>query len=224
MDFLKILKSVEEFIYESVTWLVFFPLTLWRVVRHPLRMARYADAELSDSLREQFKDALSPPLFLLLALLVAHAVEIVLQSQLPEQCNRLAQMVFGTEQNLILYRTITFGVWPLIASLYLLRRQRIAIDRESLRRPFYVQCYLATPFALLFSSGAAFIGHSGTTTRLAGAGLMLVACGWYMAAQAHWLRHVLAMPWWRALLSTLWVLALGIAINTGVALVLLSRG
>src|SRR5678815_1736439 len=100
MDFMKILKSFEEFIFEAVSWLVFFPLTLWRVVRHPLRMARYADEELSDPLREQFKDALSPPLFLLLALLIAHALEIVTQAQLPEQRNRLAEVVFGTEQNL----------------------------------------------------------------------------------------------------------------------------
>jgi hypothetical protein len=223
MDFMKILKSFEEFIFEAVSWLVFFPLTLWRVVRHPLRMARYADEELSDPLREQFKDALSPPLFLLLALLIAHALEIVTQAQLPEQRNRLAEVVFGTEQNLLMYRTITFGVWPLIGSLYLLRRQRIAIDRETLRRPFYVQCYLAAPFALVLSTGAAFVGHAGTTAPLVGAAIMLVACVWYVAVQSHWLRHVLAVPWWRAWLATLWVLAMGIAINTAVAIVLLSR-
>jgi hypothetical protein len=158
VDFLKILKSLEEFIYESVSWLVFFPCTLWRVVRHPLRMARYADEELSDPLREQFKDGLSPPLFLLLAVISAHAVEIALHSQLPEQRSQLGQMVFGSEQNLLFYRTITFGIWPLIGSLYLLRRQRMAIDRDTLRRPFYVHCYLTAPFAMLLSTGVLAMG------------------------------------------------------------------
>ena len=29
MDFMKLLKSLEELLYEVVSWLVFYPLTLW---------------------------------------------------------------------------------------------------------------------------------------------------------------------------------------------------
>lgn len=133
-------------------------------------------------------------------------------------------MVFGSEQNLLFYCTITFGIWPLIGSLYLLRRQRMAIDRDTLRRPFYVQCYLTAPFAMLLSTGAALIGHAGTSTRLAGATMMLIACAWYVAVQAHWLRDVLAMPWLRTVLATLWVLAMGLVINSLVGIVLLWPG
>lgn len=222
MDFLKILKSFEEFIYEAVTWLVFFPRTLWRVVRHPVRMAAYADRELGDPLNEQFKDGLSPPLFLLLAVLIAHAVEIGLHAQMPEERNRLAHMVFGSEQNLLIYRTITFGIWPLIASLYFLGRQGTSIDRETLRRPFYVQCYLAAPFAIVLSTGAALIRHAGTAIPAIGLAMMAVACAWYVAVQAQWLHVALALPWWRTFAATLGVLAVGLLINTLVAVVLLS--
>ncbi|SFV34632.1 hypothetical protein SAMN05216456_1952 [Devosia crocina] len=31
MDFMKLLKSIEELLYELITWFVFYPLTLWRI-------------------------------------------------------------------------------------------------------------------------------------------------------------------------------------------------
>lgn len=68
MDFLKLFESLDELLYEIMSWLVFYPITLWRAIAHPLRMMNYADAELGDSETEQYTDALSPPLFLLLSL------------------------------------------------------------------------------------------------------------------------------------------------------------
>ncbi len=41
MSFFQILRSVEDFLYEVMTWLVFYPRTLWRVIRHPRTMAAY---------------------------------------------------------------------------------------------------------------------------------------------------------------------------------------
>lgn len=58
---MKLLKSLEELLYELVAWLVFYPLTMWRSVITPLRMMRYADIELSDRLDDQYDDTLSPP-------------------------------------------------------------------------------------------------------------------------------------------------------------------
>ena len=40
MDFVKILRAFEEFLYEVLTWLLFYPRTLWRVTRRPLEMTR----------------------------------------------------------------------------------------------------------------------------------------------------------------------------------------
>ena len=50
MDFLKLLRSLEEFLYELCTWFLFFPRTLYRVVVHPRRMAQYVDTELKEKL------------------------------------------------------------------------------------------------------------------------------------------------------------------------------
>jgi len=72
MDFMKWLSSFDELLYEVISWLVFFPLTLWRVCRRPMAMMDYADRQLRLPEPEQYADALSPPLFLALSLGLAH--------------------------------------------------------------------------------------------------------------------------------------------------------
>ncbi|MGL1102727.1 hypothetical protein ACSTLM_00775, partial [Vibrio parahaemolyticus] len=61
MPFLIFLKSFEVLLYEIMTWLVFYPRTLWRSARHPLRMMERADTELKLAPAEQFRDVVSPP-------------------------------------------------------------------------------------------------------------------------------------------------------------------
>ena len=62
MDLLKTLRSFEELLFEAVSWLVFYPLTLWRILRGPLAAMDYSDREQSDSEERRYDDALSPPL------------------------------------------------------------------------------------------------------------------------------------------------------------------
>jgi hypothetical protein len=42
MEFLKFIRSLEELLYEVMTWLLFYPRTLWRVLRHPIRLTNCA--------------------------------------------------------------------------------------------------------------------------------------------------------------------------------------
>ncbi|MEP6939654.1 MAG: hypothetical protein ABI846_07810 [Rudaea sp.] len=42
MDFLKLLKSFEEFVYEALLWLVLVSKTLARIVLKPRTMTAYA--------------------------------------------------------------------------------------------------------------------------------------------------------------------------------------
>ena len=43
MDFLRIIRLLEELLYEVMGWLVFYPRTLWRIVVDPVSMMRYSD-------------------------------------------------------------------------------------------------------------------------------------------------------------------------------------
>lgn len=53
---MKLLKSLEELLYELVSWLLFYPITMWRSVLSPLNMMRYADTELAVRPEDQYED------------------------------------------------------------------------------------------------------------------------------------------------------------------------
>ncbi len=74
MNFTQLLKSLDDLLYEVVSLLVFYPVTMWRALRPPLRMMDYSDTELGDREEKQYADTLSPPLFLLLSLIISHVV------------------------------------------------------------------------------------------------------------------------------------------------------
>ncbi|HUH09643.1 MAG TPA: hypothetical protein VLZ73_03745, partial [Brevundimonas sp.] len=69
MNVLTILRSVEELLYEVISWLLFYPRTLWMTVTRPLRTMRYSDSEQRDRPEQQYLETLSPPLFLVLSIL-----------------------------------------------------------------------------------------------------------------------------------------------------------
>ena len=49
MDFFKLLRSLDELLFEILTWIIYYPRTLWMVVRRPLRMIDYSNHEQVDS-------------------------------------------------------------------------------------------------------------------------------------------------------------------------------
>src|ERR1700740_1417583 len=75
VPFLVFLKSFESLLYEIMSWIVFYPRTLWRSGRHPLSMMDRSEEELKLPAEQQFKDIISPPIFLLLTVVAAHAFE-----------------------------------------------------------------------------------------------------------------------------------------------------
>jgi hypothetical protein len=223
MDFMRILKSLEEALYEIVTWLLFYPITMWRSIFHPQAMMRYADAELFDPEREQYTDTLSPPIFLLLTLVIAHLLE-----------NHFARLSTSTlpdfladDKNLIALRAIVFSIFPLLTSLKFLRHRKIAVDRRSLKAPFYSQCYVAAPFAFVVDM-ALVIGrlHHPTTTAIAWA-LFISALVWYLAVETRWFKDALEMSLgkaiWTAVFLIVQVMFLVILIALAVALVIVSK-
>lgn len=221
MDFLRILRSFEEFVYEALIWLVLVPRTLARIVLRPRRMAAYASSELDiASSEERFGDAVSPPLLLILCVLLAHFVDVTLRPQTPDVSDSLAHALFASEQNLLLYRTIAFGVWALAGAICLLLWKRAPINRRTLRAPFYEQCYLVAPFALLLSIGMSFMlrGSQVDDSSVAiGACLTVVASLWFSAVQVAWVRHRTHLSVWKSAVLALIVLALGALTNAAVA-------
>lgn len=188
MNFMGLLKSLDELLYEVMSWIVFFPMTLWRVLRRPLTMMDYSDRELHQSAAEQYTDTLRPPLFLFLALLLSHALELAFigSNELLSSKRGLAALV-DDDTSLVLLRLVIFSVFPLLFAVRLVRAQRKRITRDSLRQPFYAQCYAAAAFALTVGIGGLFATtHHWGWSQAVGWALNLFALLVYGIVQARW--------------------------------------
>ncbi|CVI59345.1 Permeases of the major facilitator superfamily [Agrobacterium salinitolerans str. Hayward 0363] len=190
MDFMKLLKSLEELLYELVSWLVFYPITLWRSVVTPLSMMRYADAELADRLEDQYDDTLSPPLFLLITLLASQALTNLLPSVYD---TTTAARQLGSGSNLLIARGVIFGVYPLCMAVALLRWKAMIITRNSLRPPFFSQCYVTAPFSLVLVSGFDLASMPNERGLAIGLTVIALATVWYAQAEVRWLKRELGV-------------------------------
>ena len=203
MDFIKLIRSLEELLYEVMSWLVFYPRTLWAIVARPEATADYAEAEQRDAADEQYIDTLSPPLLLMLSVLLAHAIELGLGAKGIEAKSAAAKALFGSEQNLLMLRSLLFALFPLVAAARLLRRKGVALDRKTLRAPFFGQCYLTAPLVLTLSVGLTLARIGSAAGRAGGLGLLAVGVAWYLRAQTGWQRRRLETSAGRAVLAAL---------------------
>jgi hypothetical protein len=189
MNVLTILRSVEELLYEVISWLLFYPLTLWKTLRRPLTTMEYSDREQRDKPEKQYLETLSPPLFLVLSILLAHAVEIGVGLGEGEARSVLGRFLLQNEQMLLGFRALIFSLPGLIFAWLALKLNRKRIDRESLRAPFFAQCYLSGTTAILTSLGSSGIRYPSEAATLAGLFVILAITVWYLTVQWRWLRQ-----------------------------------
>lgn len=176
-----LLRSFEALLYELVSWLAFYPVTLWRCIRHPLRMMAYAESELTDKTEDQYGDALSPPIFLFVTLIIAHVIELRFSAT-----SVILPGILADDRNLLLIRAVMFSLFPLLLAVESVRNKQQRLTRTTLRPAFYSQCYLAAPFVLVLNL-AIIIGHRTDATAQA-VGLLMIAAAiaWYVGALTAW--------------------------------------
>ncbi|NIJ18527.1 hypothetical protein FHS95_000196 [Sphingomonas naasensis] len=214
---MQLLRSLDDLLYAVMTWLVFYPITLWRSIRHPRAMMIYADTELEDRPELQYEDTLSPPLFLLITLILSHLIElsIVGQSALVGDRRGLSSLITD-DSTLLIFRLIVFSVFPLIMAVRLLHWKKRRLTRDSLRQPFYSQCYPTGPFALLIGIGGIAMQMHFVAAQLIGLALTILALLWYGSLQTRWFARQLNV----SLLRGLWIASVGM-VQCVVAMVLL---
>lgn len=203
MDFMRLLKSIEELLYELVSWLLFYPLTMWRTLRQPQAMMHYADVELTDDVSEQYTDTLSPPLFLLITLMLAHGVELALVNQTEPWA---PPPLLANDSNLLMFRAVAFSILPLLMAVKLLRHKDARLTRDTLRAPFFSQCYVTAPFALLLSVGMLLTRTESEKARIAGLAGVLAAFVWYGIVETRWFKTDLGLSTASAALKVIWTL------------------
>lgn len=195
MDFMRLLKSLEELLYELVSWLVFYPLTFWRAVTRPLSMMRYADLELDDQVDEQYEDTVSPPLFLLITLMLSQGLSGVFSV---DPAFKADPALTASTANLLIGRGVVFGIFPMVMAVTLLRARGIRITRRTLRPPFFSQCYVAAPFVLFIGLTVDFLVIPRGQGVAYGLVTIVAAICWYASAQIRWFRQDMAVGTARA--------------------------
>jgi hypothetical protein len=202
MDFMKLLKSLDDFLYEVVGWIVFYPITLLRSVLNPVEMLRYSDRELLEPDEEQYTDTFNPPIFLLITLLITYLLGKVIQPQI-----KLSNLI-SKDTDLLLFRGVIFSIFPVLMAVDLLKHQKKRIDRVALRPLFYGQCFIAAPFALVASIAGLLFEFQKAPQMIAGLLIFLVALCWYVAVEVIWFSSTLNVTKVRATFNVLVVVFL----------------
>jgi hypothetical protein len=205
VPFLIFLKSFEVLLYEVMSWLVFYPRTMWRSVRHPLVLMERTESELKLAPAEQFRDVVSPPIFLLLTVVAANGIEVAVVGNNPliDDGIGLATMITDNT-SLILFRLIAFASLPVISGVFALIVMRRPVDRDTLQPIFYGQCFVTTPVVLLFSVAATLTRLPEPAANIPASLLFIAASVFYVAVEAAWFVHETTRP---LLTGVLWAFA-----------------
>jgi len=187
LDFFKLIQSLDELIYEVVGWLLFYPLTFWRVIRSPMRTMKLAEEELVETDRKQFHDMVAPPLFLLLTLILLNGIELatVGENRLVTSDRRFS-MLISSDTSLIIFEILMFSILPLTAAARLLQARGAPLDKLVMRAPFYAQCYAVSLFALPWNAAQLVAESQDPFSIQVQIALQATALVWLFLIEARW--------------------------------------
>jgi len=202
MDFVRIIRSLEELLYEAMTWIIFYPRTMLRILFNPTRMTLYSDEELGDTPEQQYTDSLSPPLLLMLTIVLTHGIELSAGLSATSSLRKGSVLAnfMADEQNLLIVRALVTAIIPLVIALIALHSQRKPLDRNSLRQPFFSQCFLVSPFAFALSLATILQRMPNSTAEAAAPFLLVGGIVWLCWGETRWFARQHAVGNGKALL------------------------
>ncbi|QSB45623.1 hypothetical protein EB810_04770 [Altererythrobacter sp. FM1] len=213
MDFMKLLQSLEQALFEVISWLVFYPITLWQAIRHPFAMMEYADGELVKPADDRFTSRLSPPIFLAITLGLLHLIEV--QTEGVEMHGFLAD-----NTNLMAFRMFVLSVLPLGIAVRFMQFQNLRFDRKVLRPLFYGQIYISAPIAMAVGIATAILPRFVERSYLGnlfGIAIVLIGGLWYIALEIVWFQRHGPMSYTRALAYTAWATFVSLILIIGLS-------
>lgn len=206
MDIFNFARAVEQGIYDVMLWIFFFPYTLVRMVIQPAAMLRHVAEETSKDPAIAFESAMRPALFLFIAIAFGTLIAPLNVGQVKVlQQSQIGQLVASSWFALMLVRMIVFCMFPLIGAVIFDLLTPGRITRTSLRAPFYQQCYISAPFALVISPTLVNLGRDSAAVLA----LAVATTAWFLAVQVIFFRRFAGKSWLQAMLLAPAVLFLG---------------
>ncbi|BBK29388.1 hypothetical protein EDC65_2568 [Stella humosa] len=219
MNIFQFLNSLDELLYELMSWFVFFPVTMWRLLRHPIATMRYAEEQLRLDENRQYRGTVSPPIMLILTVAVTQCIDLAVDNTNPIVTSHqgLAELI-SDNTSLFLLRLVLFGSFAILLATRKVQRSAVDLDRDSLKPAFYAQCYAIAPFALLVSSGTIALGHALLPVQVLGLTALVAAFLFYGAVQVRWFQQALDQSVFRSIVDAAIGMIGSFAITLGLAL------
>lgn len=218
MDFLGAMKAIEQFAYELMSWVLFFPLTIYRVIIHPVRMMDYVAAETEKDETVAFAAAMRPTLFLLLALTIGVLTVPFTDTEVVSiSATRLGKAITDSWVTLVMFRMIIFTAFPIAGALIHDLFTPGEVDRNTLKKPFLQQCYIMAPFALITSPCLTLASRNDLWAALA----LMVSVTWLITVETLFFRRQSRFGWVGSVFSGFVVFLIGYAVFAITALVML---
>ena len=206
MDFLGAMKAIEQFAYELMSWVLFFPLTIYRVIVNPVRMMDYVAAETEKNEADAFAAAMRPTLFLLLALTIGVlTVPFTAEETAAISGSRLGKSITDSWVTLVMFRMIIFTAFPIAGALIHDLFTPGEVDRNTLKKPFLQQCYIMAPFALITSPCLTMASRGDLWAGLA----LIVSVIWLIISETMFFRRQSRFGWAGSVFSGLLVFFAG---------------
>ncbi|TYR31486.1 hypothetical protein FY036_14510 [Mesorhizobium microcysteis] len=206
MDFFNFAKAVEQGIYDVMMWILFYPLTLLRMIIFPASTLQYVYAEARKDQDSAFAEAIRPALLIFISIAIGTFLAPFSADQRALlEGTPIGSLVTTSWFFLVFYRMVVFSLFPLCGALLLDLLTPGPVSRETLRTPFYLQCYICAPFALIASPTLVNIQHDSWSVYAAFAAVTL----WFLAVQYIFFRDYARQTALRALLLAPAVLLLG---------------
>lgn len=146
MDFLKLIQSLQDLIFEMVVWALLIPKTIFRTIFRPAWMVTYVNQEFEKPADEQFDEYMPPALFFLAMAVIPSALLTWAQNMEFDLIESLRQL---NETNL-LTSAFTTLISILIYLVWIKWLNKHPVKRSGLKRLFMIQCYLVTPPQLIY--------------------------------------------------------------------------
>jgi len=130
MIFIGIIQSLQDFIFEILTWIVFLPKTLLRIIFKPTQMVKYVNEEMEKPPDKQYDEYLHPAFFFL--------GTAILRIALPSSRDLTEAL---TEEGILktIIQDLIILIFYLVWMEWLNKRP---LKRSTLKRPFHIQCYI----------------------------------------------------------------------------------
>lgn len=206
MDFLNATRAIEQFAYELMLWVLFYPLTIIKVVINPGRMMDYVAIESGKDEKDAFANAMRPALFLLVSLAIgALLVPFTPQEAAAISSSRMGKAITDSLMALLLFRMVIFTFFPITGAIIYDLFTPGSINRDTLRLPFAQQCYITAPYALV-TSPCLVLASRGDVWAVVALGVAIL---WLIFAEVIFFRRRAQFNWPGTIFAAVMVFVIG---------------